>query len=216
MMEGVHDLGGKQGFGPIPIGDNQGFHHDWERRMWAMARCGILPPGTIIDQFRHGLERMVPADYLSFSYFNKWCANYYMLYLNAGIFTMDEVAEGHVDHRATAPAPQSVQQAVEQNRASAVDFSTNVDTAPRFSPGDGVTTKRLMPASHTRLPAYARGATGTVVTYHGAHLLADKGAQGIHQGEHLYTVVFTAPELWGPGSDPRDSVTLELWENYFV
>jgi len=215
-MDGIHDLGGKEGYGPIPIGDNEGFHHDWERRMWAMARCGLLPPGTIIDQFRHGLERMVPQDYLSLSYFDKWCVNYHMLNVCAGIFTMDEVLSGHTDQHARPPAPATLKQAIETQRGLATDFSSPVSTSPRFSIGEAVTTKRLMHSGHTRLPAYARDATGTVITYHGAHFLADKGAQGVHSGEHLYTVSFAATQLWGPEANARDTVTLELWESYFV
>ena len=215
-MDGIHDLGGKQGFGPIPIGDNQGFHHDWEERMWALARCGILPPGTIIDQFRHGLERMVPTDYLSFAYFNKWCTNYYMLYQNAGIFTLAEIAAGHVETPSDPAKSITVDQALDAQRAMVTDFSAPIDAPARFNTGDSVTTKRHIHANHTRLPGYARGATGTVITHHGAHLLADKGADGIHVGEHLYTISFTATELWGADANPIDTVTLELWESYFV
>lgn len=215
-MDGIHDLGGKQGFGPIPIGDDAAFHHGWERRMWAIARAGILPPGTTIDQFRHGLERMVPTDYLSKTYFDKWCANYFMLYLLAGTFTKAEVAAGQVKAPAEAPAAVSLGGVLKALRASATNFERETGAPPRFAAGDTVTTKRLISACHTRLPAYARGATGTVLTHHGAHLLADKGAEGIHVGEHLYTVSFTARELWGENASPGDTVTLELWESYFV
>ncbi|MEE9426819.1 MAG: nitrile hydratase subunit beta [Paracoccaceae bacterium] len=215
-MDGIHDLGGKQGFGPIPIGDNEGFHHDWEERMWAMARCGILPPGTAIDQFRHGLERMVPTDYLSFAYFNKWCANYFMFYLNAGTFTNDEVLNGHCDTPSDPAKTLSLDQVVAAQRALVTDFSEPTDAQPRFAIGDTVTTKRRITANHTRLPGYARNAAGTVITHHGAHLLADFGAEGIHQAQHLYTVSFMATELWGEDANPIDTVTLELWESYLV
>ena len=65
-MDGTHDLGGRQGFGPVPVDTGDApFSHDWEWRMWALARAGIAH-GITIDWFRHGLERMVPADYLSY------------------------------------------------------------------------------------------------------------------------------------------------------
>lgn len=215
-MDGIHDLGGKQGYGAIPIGDDEPFHHGWERRMWSMARCGILPAGTNIDQFRHGLERMVPADYLSIGYFNKWCVNYMMLYVSSETFTMDEVLSGHSETRAEPAPARTLDQIIEFQRGLCIDFSTPTDIAPLYGLGDTVTTKRLMPSGHNRLPAYARNATGTVITCHGAHLLADKGAAGIHEGEQLYTVSFRARELWGDNANPRDTVTLELWESYFV
>ena len=64
------------------------------------------------------------------------------------------------------------------------------------------------------LPAYARGHTGTILAHHGGHLYADAGAAGEHRGEHLYTVEFTARELWG--TDDPDTICLDLWEPYFV
>lgn len=215
-MDGTHDLGGKQGFGPIPIGDNEGFHHDWERRMWGIARSNVGPPGMVIDWFRHGVERLAPSDYLSFAYFNKWCTNYFMLLIDGGVFSMDEVLKGHADSPADPAAPVLIDDIITANRNACIDYAVEIEASPRFAVGDTITTKRRMHSGHTRLPAYARNATGTVITHHGAHLLADKGAQGIHEGEHLYTVSFSAPELWGPDANPRDTVTLELWESYLV
>jgi len=215
-MDSMHDLGGKQGFGAIPIGDDHGFHHDWERRMWALGRSGALPSGTTIDWFRHGLECMVPLDYLSFAYFNKWCVNYFMLHLDSDTFTMEEALAGHVVSPLPSPEPVTVDQALTKNQSMAADFSTEIDAVPRFQVGDMITTKRITINGHTRLPAYARGASGTIIQYHGAHMLPDKGAKGVREGEHLYTVSFNASDLWGPDTNPRDTVTLELWENYFV
>jgi nitrile hydratase len=57
---------------------------------------------------------------------------------------------------------------------------------------------------------------GQVIAHHGSHLFPDEGAHNRHVGQHLYTVSFTARELWGPDTNPRDSVTLELWESYLV
>jgi nitrile hydratase len=56
---------------------------------------------------------------------------------------------------------------------------------------------------------------GEVVRWHGAHVFPDANAAG--RGEdphHLYTVRFSAQELWGEAADPRDSVRLDLWEPY--
>lgn len=215
-MDGTHDLGGRQGFGPIAVHDGDApFRYDWEWRMWALARSGIAH-GITIDWFRHGLERMVPADYLSLRYFEKWCANYLMLLIDNGTVTFEEVLAGHVKKPDAPAAAKSLSDILKGNRGGHISFETPVATDPRFEVGDSVTTKRLMPASHTRLPGYARGAPGTIIAYHGAHLLPDKGAQGIHEGDHLYTVEFHAQELWGREANPRDTVMLELWECYLV
>lgn len=215
-MDGTHDLGGRQGFGPVPVekGDAP-FHSDWEWRMWALARAGIAH-GITIDWFRHGLERLVPADYLSYRYFEKWCANYLMLLIDNGAVTFEDVLAGHVENPDAPSQAKTLEDVLKGNRSGHISFETAVETAPRFAVGDTVTTKRLMPTDHTRLPGYARDAKGTVISYHGAHALPDKGAHGIHEGDHLYTVSFTAQELWGEKASPRDTVMLELWECYFV
>jgi len=215
-MDTLHDLGGKQGFGPVPVqtGDAP-FQHDWERRMWALARAGIAHDITI-DWFRHGLERMVPADYLTYSYFQKWATNYLMLLVDNGAVTLPEVMAGHVGKRSPAADVLSVNQVLKRNQGGNVSFAMDAASAPAFAVGDVVLTKRRIDAPHTRLPAYARSARGTVIAQHGGHAMPDKGALGLHEGEHLYTVAFTAPELWGDSANPRDSVTLELWESYLV
>ena len=214
-MDSMHDLGGKQGFGPVPIGDNEGFHHDWERRMWALARSGIAHDITI-DWFRHGLERMVPADYLTFSYFKKWATNFLMLIIDNGAVTMDDVLKGHVQSTSDSAAPLTLAEVLDKNRNSVTSFAIKTDAAPAFAVGDPVLTTRHSTSGHSRLPAYARGVRGTIITQHGAHALPDKGALGIHAGEHLYTVSFSATELWGADANPHDCVSLELWESYFV
>ena len=215
-MDGIHDLGGKEGYGPVPVttGDAP-FDHDWERRMWGLAREGLVHSMTI-DWFRHGLELMVPGDYLTYSYFQKWATNYLMLFADDGIATLDEIAAGHVADPAAPAAPKSTAEVIEQVRAACTDFSTAADTPPRFAVGGMVRTLTQGTAPHTRLPGYARGRTGTVIAHHGAHLLPDAGAQGRHVGEHLYTVSFAARELWGADAHAADTVTLELWESYLV
>ncbi len=215
-MDGIHDLGGKEGFGPIPIGDDAPFAHDWEERMWAMSRTGILPPGTTIDWFRHGVELLPPKDYLTYAYFNKWCTNYFMLQIDAGITEFDEILSGHAKHPGPPAPVLGLDEVLEANRRANTDFSSDAPAPPRFAVGDEVRTRSRMHSGHTRLPAYARAATGTVIAHHGAHLLADEGARGNHVGEHLYTVSFAATELWGDGAHPHDTVTLDLWESYLV
>lgn len=214
-MDGIHDLGGKEGHGPVPVEADAPFAHDWERRMWGLAREGIVPTMTI-DWFRHGLELMVPADYLAYSYFQKWATNYLMLMADAGQVSLDEIAAGHVATPDAPAAPKTTAQIVEQVRAACTDFSLPSNTPPGFAVGDSVRTLPHGTAPHTRLPGYARARTGTIIAHHGCHLLPDEGAHGRHVGDHLYTVSFTARELWGDDAHPADTVTLELWESYLV
>lgn len=217
-MDGVHDLGGMEGFGPVPIKTgNANFRdiEDWEKRLWGLSRH-ILAPGINIDSFRHGLECMVPADYLAFPYFEKWCTQFLMLMVYNGTVSVDDVRRGHVANPDPPAPPKTVDEVVAENGGRDTSFATEQVAEPAFRPGQRVRTQRVMPGAHTRLPRYARDARGTIIAYHGCHLVPDLGVQGIARGDHLYTVAFTATELWGGDADPRDDVTLDLWEGYLV
>ena len=74
---------------------------------------------------------------------------------------------------------------------------------------------RRVDGGHTRLPAYAAGAYGRVLRYHGTHVLPDSAAHGLGDAaEPLYAVVFPASELWAAAEHPRDEVVLDLWQSY--
>jgi nitrile hydratase len=84
--------------------------------------------------------------------------------------------------------------------------------AELFRQGDRVRTSRTDPPHHTRLPRYARGATGTVVECQGRHPLPDLRARQLPAGpEPVYAVRFAARDLFGDGDH---TVTLDLWESY--
>jgi nitrile hydratase len=183
--------------------------------MWGIARSGVAS-GITIDWFRHGLELMAPKDYLSFRYFEKWCANYFMLLIDNGEFDLKEVLEGRAATPRDPKPPLDLAAILERNRAANVSFAVATDVPPAFRPGDRVGAIEHGHAGHIRLPRYARGRKGAVIAHHGAHALPDEGARGRTACEHLYTVVFSARELWGEDADPRDEVTLDLWERYLV
>lgn len=209
-MNGVHDLGGMHGFGPVvPEIDEPVFHADWERRVLAL----VLAVGALgrwnIDQNRHSRESLPPTTYLGSSYYRIW-----FLALAANLATAGLLP----------PSPESADvRAVPWKEIDAgLRSGTPYDrTAPaaRFSVGDTVRTRNINPAGHTRLPRYARGRVGRIVLHHGAHVFPDRnavpiGARGPGTGEHLYTVEFTGPELWGPDADPRLRVSIDAFEPY--
>jgi nitrile hydratase len=89
------------------------------------------------------------------------------------------------------------------------------DAPPRFSMGQKVRARNIHPPGHTRLPRYVRGHVGTVERDRGVQAFPDTSVYG--QGEnpqHVYSVRFAARELWGAAASPRDSVYLDLWEDY--
>jgi nitrile hydratase subunit beta len=86
---------------------------------------------------------------------------------------------------------------------------------PRFSCGDRVRTFSWPATGHTRLPAYARGRSGTVAAWHGAWVFPDSNAHGRGESpQHLYTVAFEGTELWGAEAENGSSVSLDLFESY--
>ena len=75
--------------------------------------------------------------------------------------------------------------------------------------------RNINPMGHTRLPRYARGKLGAIDLDHGVYVFPDTNAH--FQGEnpqHVYSVRFTARELWGEQASPRDSVHLDMWDDY--
>jgi len=72
-MNGIHDLGGMQGFGPIEREENEPvFHADWERRIFALLNLTIAAGQYHVDEIRHAIERMAPAEYLMTQYDVHW------------------------------------------------------------------------------------------------------------------------------------------------
>jgi hypothetical protein len=88
---------------------------------------------------------------------------------------------------------------------------------PEFKTGQRVRARNLNPEGHTRLPRYVRGKAGTIVRNNGAFALQDTDTDGIWLGgraQPVYTVRFTARDLWGERSSSRDAVYVDLWEDY--
>jgi nitrile hydratase len=97
------------------------------------------------------------------------------------------------------------------------EFARPATAQPQFRPGDRVRTRNLNPATHTRLPRYARDKVGTVEANRGCHVYPDTAA--IDAGENprwLYTVTFAASELWGDDADPAITVSIEAFEPYLM
>jgi hypothetical protein len=73
----------------------------------------------------------------------------------------------------------------------------------------------LNPVTHTRLPRYAWGRAGTIHRDHGVFAFMDTNAYGLgDKPQHLYSVRFSARELWGEQAAPQDAVYLDLYDDY--
>jgi nitrile hydratase len=214
-MDGIHDLGGKEGFGPIEVQEPaESFHEAWEGRMWAIAQSTDAPDWTI-DWWRHVRELIDPVDYLTRPYFDQWAQTQLAAFIDSGLFTLEEGISGRLTSAGTAPPPAlTPEEAVAKDVSAATRFDRATESPAAFAVGARVRTEKFGKSHHTRLPAYARDRTGVIHAHHGAHLLPDAGAQGKHEAEHLYAVVFEAEELWPEARGRRDRVFLDLWESY--
>lgn len=217
-MDSVHDLGGVEGFGPIPVeSDEPVFHEPWEGRVLGMRVLMGFWRRWNIDANRHSLEQLPPAEYLSMTYYEKWAAGVVNLSVEKGLMSLEEIRSGRPDpdaEPATPPADAAgVLAFLPQGRPS----SRPMDETPVFAVGDRVRTARNMPSGHTRLPRYLRGRVGEVVSCHGPHVFPDVSFR--MEGEvaqHLYTVRFGSTEIWGEETEPGHSVSADLWESYLA
>jgi nitrile hydratase len=94
-------------------------------------------------------------------------------------------------------------------------FRVDTHIAPRFQPGDLVTARNINPVTHTRLPRYVRGKRGIIEADHGVFTFPDTGAHGLEdRPQHVYSVRFSARELWGEQASDRDMLNIDLFEDY--
>lgn len=213
-MNGVHDMGGMHGLGPI-LDEPEGvaFHHPWEGRVHALTVAA--PTRGNIDEGRHQRELIPGPEYLSMTYYEKWLQSLSELLVKHGLATPAELVAGRPGPGAARAEPRLRADAVESAMTQPGSYVRETASSPLYAPGDRVRCRNLHPTGHTRLPRYVRGHAGEVLRWHGAHVFPDANAHG--RGEdphHLYTVRLTARELWGEAADPRDSVCLDLWEPY--
>lgn len=215
-MNGIHDMGGMQDFGPVMPEENEPvFHAEWQRRAFALTLAGAAPGDWNIDMSRHARETLPPAQYLTSTYYEIWLAGMQKLLCERGLITLEEVAAGKALGE-TTPVERILKAedvAAVMARGGPADRET--DTSAGFAAGDSVRAKNIHPEGHTRLPRYVRGHTGTILRVHGCHIFPDAHAHGLgERPQWLYSVRFSARELWGEEAATNDHVHVDLWEPY--
>lgn len=218
-MNGVHDMGGMHGFGPVrPEAAEPRFHAPWEARALGLTLAMGATGAWNLDQTRHTRESLPAARYLSASYYEIWILALERLLRERGLLGADELADGRP--RAPARPLPRVLRATEVDAVLARGAPTarTAATAARFAVGDLVRTRQRHPAGHTRVPRYARGRVGVVEQLHGAHVFAEAHAASPPGGafdeapQWLYTVRFDGRELWGEDAEPGTSLSIDAWE----
>lgn len=219
-MNGIHDMGGMHGFGPIKRDDSEPiFHAAWEARLFAIRQATPIPiPGGS----RNNIENMAPADYLTTSYYEKWLHAQIKGLLDAGVLTQAELADRTAFYRHHPQAeiprhndPAGVQRFLARlHQLGSPRRDRNLE--PTFGVGDTIRVRNLHPTGHTRLPRYVRCKQGVVTRYYGFYDFQDAVPAGQAEAapQPLYAVRFSGRELWGDAAEPNSIVYLDMWESY--
>jgi nitrile hydratase len=214
-MNGAHDMGGMHGLGPIEHEEDEPvFHAVWEGRVYALDRALSAWNKWNLDAWRHHIEGIPAADYLRMSYYEKWLAAMERRVVEYGFATKEELESGSATPGSAKTTPVFTPE-MARNYARNIPSAKDPAVAPLFKIGQRVRARNINPTGHTRLPRYARGKTGEITRDHGVYTFPDTSAQGLGgKRQHVYSVRFTARELWGEAASPRDSVQIDLWDDY--
>jgi nitrile hydratase subunit beta len=200
-MDGVHDMGGKQGFGPVRHEtDKAVFKAAWEPRANALYSLGVRLGLVNMDEYRHAIERMEPRHYLSASYYERSLTGFATLCVEKGVVTHEEL-----ERLAGGAFPLSLPSA--EGRHNAVPRE-------RFRIGDEVRVKNEFVSGHVRMPAYIRGKTGIVVGESPPYPFPDAAAHNLQaQDEPTYDVRFRTEDLWPQAADEA-TVHVAVFQSY--
>ena len=205
-MDGVHDLGGRDGMGPVVVEEDEPvFHEPWERRVFGLAGAALGAAGAGTPVFRHGIERMLPAHFFAASYYERWLTSLATVLVERGIVTREELGAALGDEFALSGPL----------RVSPLADTGADNTDAQFGIGDAVRVSNRHPHGHTRCPNYVRGHQGVIVRYDGPCNFDDVEAHSDgKRREPLYCVRFDSRDLWGDDAEPKAFVNVDLFEDY--
>ena len=217
-MDGIHDVGGRRGFGPIKVTDEDPpFLSDWEARAFGITKAVTVASDYSVDKFRYTREQLPPMEYLTSPYFEQWMRCTMAMLVGSGLVTSEELASGRSDGtRATDIGPPKTAQGARQATKTATRFDGTGNNEPKFANGDRVVVSLGAPHGHTRLPQYVRGRSGRIVSFHGAHGVPEDNVINIKTFESLYTVAFSLGELFPEHQGSLDEINVEIWERYLA
>jgi nitrile hydratase beta subunit len=215
-MNGVHDMGGQHGMGPVQNEkDEPVFHASWEGRVYALTRAMRAWGKWSLDADRHGIEVLPPVDYLRMTYYERWLTRLETHVVKYGFVTPEEVQGGKATAGSTPATPRLTLATSARWFSRGIASSADPKVRPSFKAGQRVRTRNINPTGHTRLPRYARDKAGVVIRDHGVYVFPDTNAHALgEKRQHVYSVRFTARELWGNSAPAHDSVHLDLWDDY--
>jgi nitrile hydratase subunit beta len=200
-MDGIHDLGGVDGFGAIQVErDEPVFHEDWEPLAYALGFLGMRFRWWNADQIRHAIERMEPRHYISASYYERYLTGVASLYVERGT-----ISHQHLEELAGGRFPLSLP-ITEGAKAREKDI--------HFAVGESVVVTNTHFKGHCRMPKYVRGKQGVIVHIAPPFPFAGSAGHGLEAKlEPTYHVRFAANELWSDAEE-NSTVVVDLWESY--
>jgi nitrile hydratase subunit beta len=200
-MDGMHDLGGKQGFGRVRYTLNApAFHARWEVHVNSLYSFAVRSGLFNMDEYRHAIERMEPRHYLGASYYERTLTSLATLLVEKGLVTREEL-----EQRAHGRFPLAAPSAPGRGNAPARE---------RFKAGDRVRVKSDYVPGHIRMPGYIRGKTGVIVSESPPYPFPDAHAHSVQaQDEPTYDVRFRSEDLW-PNSADAALVHVAVFQSY--
>jgi nitrile hydratase len=214
-VDGIHDLGGRHGFGRVgPLTSGLPFDEPWEGTAFVIGALAARIAGGNLHAFRHAIERVPPQEYLV-GYWNRWTIGAQIMMEDSGIITDEQVRARAARLRGEdVPEPRAPEPDKPQMPSGGAGNLRTVEGPPAFAVGDRVRAADVHPAGHTRLPRYVRGRTGTVTALRPGHVLPDAAAHFTGENpQHVYAVEFSSRDLWGPDAEPF-RLTIDLFEPY--
>jgi nitrile hydratase subunit beta len=213
-VNGIHDMGGMHGLGTLSYErDEPMFHAAWEGRVQAL----------VVAMGAHGkwrglrpqIEKIPAADYLRMSYYERWLTALIERIGESGLATRAEIESGRAAPETARMTPALTAAAAREAPFRQPRTEQDLDVAARFEVGQQVRGRNLHPTTHTRMPRYTRGRIGVVERDRGVFALPDTEVYFEDpKPQHVYLVRFAARELWGSAAPARDSVHIDMWEDY--
>jgi nitrile hydratase len=161
------------------------------------------------------LELLDPALYLSSTYYQRWLYRTENMLVEHDMVSREEL-ETPPGARDVTPqgTPLTIAEILANRRQ---DRSARVaeDITAKFKAGDHIRARNIHPKGHTRIPRYVRGKAGVIDRDHGVFIFPDTNA--VFAGktpQHLYSVQFTAREIWGADAAGTDKVYVDMWDHY--
>ena len=215
-MNGIHDLGGMHGMGPIqPEKSEPVFHARWEARVYAMARAMGAWRKWNIDASRHQRELIPPAEWLRMSYYEKWLAGLIELMIDKGLVTRAEVESGQASPASPKATPALPAEAVATLIAKGSPYNREVRVAPRFQPGQIVRARNMNPwvtrdCHATYAQSQARSTPSMVSSCFRTRTLTSRART------RSICIQCASPHVscGARKTTPQDSVYVDLWDDY--